>query len=83
MFPEFIPDDHVPHLPHLVAFGFAIRKWLKVQDFDDALSTKDVMVAPNPFAKTKVQQQFAADFLRRPLGTPCVGPGETAMEAGY
>jgi hypothetical protein len=54
---EFIPDDHAPYLPHLIALRLSARKRLKVKDFDDTLPTEDVMVASNSLAKPKAQQQ--------------------------
>jgi hypothetical protein len=56
-FREFIPDDHVPYLTHLIALSFSTRQRLEVENLDDAFSREDVMIASHAFAKPECEQK--------------------------
>lgn len=59
---EFISDEQVPHLFHLVRLGLSARERLKVNDFDDFFPGKDVMITTDTLLKTEPSQQIAKRF---------------------
>jgi hypothetical protein len=57
-FREFIPDDHIPYLTHLIALSLSTRQWLKVENLDHAFPRENVMIAPHAFAKIEREQKI-------------------------
>jgi len=44
-----IIQNDVPNLSHLVCLRLSGRKWLKIDDLFDTLTTENVMISTNPF----------------------------------